>query len=426
MTVMLGSHFNASYGFDLFRQFAWAGQLGHQMQAGGIGRSGLSSIADCFGGFGHQTIGSWNIQSTVGYAAMPDLANSGWLGVDKQKGVIQTPGGYEVKVGNGQVQIKAPNGKFTNLKAEPPERTVKGKETRTLPFLPRDPAVRESDGDVWRYQGAGSFMLPDGTKITINEQGEGKDLHISDVDVYNGNQHVHVDSQLTRSNWKTYKTEFGRWRNVGWRRQERDKTEYQRADQKFQTTFSDVRRDGFLHDLKTDDGKRFYAAGDGDDWAQNGREVISGAGKGKDDKTKPYQLGEAIDASWLGYRPLHVPWKGYLFGMTSISQSLFQSGWGTYGGHVGNLYGQMATMQGAPHLGAPCTIANMGGFDTMFGGPMAAAYYGTGFTGGFDASATFHQMLGSVRQMLPLFDRADLLAGALSSTRSWTHANMLM
>ena len=40
---------------------------------------------------------------------------------------------------------------------------------------------------TWRYQGTGSFHLPDGTKITIHEKGAGKDLHIDQVDIYNGN-----------------------------------------------------------------------------------------------------------------------------------------------------------------------------------------------------------------------------------------------
>lgn len=420
MSVNLGSNFQSRFGLDLFRQFSWAGQLGHQMQASHIGAAGFNQIADCFGmGSMHS---SWSMQSTVGYAAMPDFSNSGWLGVDKNKGTIQTPGGYEVKVNNGQVQIKAPNGKFTDLKAEPPERVVKGKETRTLPVLPRDPAVRESDGDVWRYQGAGSFMLPDGTKITINEQGEGKDLHISDVDVYNGNQHVHVDSKLTSSNWKTYKTKTGAWKRTSARTMEREKTSYQRADQKFQTTFSNVTRDGFMHDLATKDGERFFAAGDGDDWSKNGREVISGAGKGKDDKTKAFQLGEGINSSWLGYRPLHVPWNGYMYGMTSISQNLFGNCWGQYGGQANAMFAQFAAMQGAPHLGAHCHIANMG-FDTMFGGPIGgSAYFGAG-SQGWEASHTFARMLGSVEQMLPIFDKASLLIGHLADTRSWNNAH---
>ena len=41
--------------------------------------------------------------------------------------------------------------------------------------------------------------------------------------------------------------------------------------------------------------KTFSIAGDGDDWSVNGREVVSGAGKGKDDPLKMYQLGGEIN-----------------------------------------------------------------------------------------------------------------------------------
>ena len=37
-----------------------------------------------------------------------------------------------------------------------------------------------------------ALSLPDGTKISIKEKGEGKDLHINQVDIYNGNKHVQV------------------------------------------------------------------------------------------------------------------------------------------------------------------------------------------------------------------------------------------
>jgi ABC-type multidrug transport system fused ATPase/permease subunit len=125
--------------------------------------------------------------------------------VDKAKGVVTTPGGFNVSVADGRVRIQNPDGKWTDLKAEPPERTVTStrtsKETRQQATverqLPNDPVVRESDGDVWRYAGAGTFLLPDGTQIRIQEQGTTSDLHINRVDIYNGNKHVGIDSKLT-------------------------------------------------------------------------------------------------------------------------------------------------------------------------------------------------------------------------------------
>ncbi|MCK6546449.1 DUF1521 domain-containing protein [Myxococcota bacterium] len=428
---MFGTSFNAQFGVNLYQQFGWANQLGGQMQSAcmqpAFGAKGLYALADQFGSYGSSFGASWSMQRSVGWGAMPDLCNSGWLGVDKQKGVVQTPGGYEVSVADGKVQIKAPNGKTTDLKAEPPERTVTDKETRTLPALPRDPAVRESDGDVWRYQGAGSFVLPDGTKITVNEKGEGKDLHISDVDIYNGNQHVHVDSQLTSSEYKTYKSEHGAWRDIGGRRQERDRTDFQRADQKFQTTFSDVTRDGFMHDWKTDDGQVFRAAGDGDDWMQDGREVISGAGKGKDDVTKAFQLGEKADASWLGYRPLHVPWRAYAYDMTSIAMSMFQSSWGRCGGQLDDLYGQYQQMQPRPWLGSLCNVSNMGGFQSLYAGPMGGgSMFGQGCFPGSSPRGMFDDMLGAVSRMLPMFDRADALAMSFAQAFGSSNRGMLL
>ena len=153
--------------------------------------------------------------------------------------------------------------------------------------------MRESDGDVWRYQGTGTFNLPDGTKITIQEKGDSKDLHINQVDIYNGNKHVSVDSQLTSAEWQTVSSKSERvsatpWRNLGTveeRQVTTRVTEQQEARQKFATTFSDVKKDGYAHDAATADGQSFQLAGDGIAWSQGGKEVQSGAGKGKDDKT---------------------------------------------------------------------------------------------------------------------------------------------
>ena len=48
-------------------------------------------------------------------------------------------------------------------------------------------------------------------------------------------------------------------------------TETQHAKQQFATTFTDVTRDGFAHDMRTDDGRTFRIAGDGDDWSEKAR-----------------------------------------------------------------------------------------------------------------------------------------------------------
>ena len=368
----------------------------------------------------------------IGYAAMPDFSRSGHLAVDKKKGVVRTPGGYNVSVANGQVKIQSPNGKWSTLKAEPPGRTVTSSSTATQTrtqqtterVLPRDPAVRESDGDVWRYQGTGTFQLPDGTKITIQEKGKDKGLHINQVDIYNGNKHVSVDSKLESANWKTVKRDVStsatgwqttssnrRWqgrrlvRNDNQQRQvTTNVTEKQVADQKFKTTFSDVKLDGFRHDFNTKDGQKFRLGGDGDDWIQNGKEVISGAGKGKDDKTKAFQLGKKMDASWLGYRPLQVPWNVYAYQMSPAVQQFGGHHLGASAGHWGQLGSAYCGMQRSPYLGVQSQISNMGGFDSLYGGPLGGgALWGNGFAGGFNANAHFSAMNGSVGSMLDVF-----------------------
>jgi hypothetical protein len=315
-------------------------------------------------------------QTTIGYAGMPDYANAGNLSVDKAKGVVTTPGGFNVQVADGRVRIQNPDGKWTDLKAEPPERTLTssttGTETRKTDTVERvlrsDPAVRESDGDVWRYSGNGTFNLPDGTKIKVQETGEGKDLHISHVDVINGNKHVGIDSQLTSSEYQTYKRDVAQqatdWQTTGtardWRQNGRSNelhrvdtqqrqvttnvTEQQRAVQQFKTSFSDVTRDGFYADARTDNGQVFNLAGNGAAWSQGGREIVSGGGKGVDDKTKAFQLGNGIEGSAVGARPVDVPWNVFAFAQTRSIDGFFlqnfqQRQWGGFNdGFYGSRY----------------------------------------------------------------------------------------
>lgn len=412
---MFGFGFQQNYSFNMTQQFSWAAGLGQKMQSGAaFGVGSMGSIADTFGAWANMGAQSWSATKTVSYGAMPDFANAGRLDVDQKNGVVRTPGNYEIRVNEGKVQIKAPNGKFTDLKAEPPERVVQGKDKKVLPQLPRDPVVRESDGDVWRYQGAGTFELNDGTRITIQEQGKDKDLHISDVDIYNGNKHVHVDSKLESSKWKTHKTQYGAWKTTKaasrWQSgmAERSKTEFQHADQKFKTTFSGVQNDGFMHDAMNADGQVFKATGDGDDWMQNGREVQSGAGKGKDDKNKAFKLGGGVKNDWVGYRPLELPWQGYMTEMTSISKNMFAPAMNTMQPFMNQM---MPFFGGAPAMGGIQTkVQNMGGFNSMYGGPMGGyAFYGQGFSTGFNPASAFESMLGSVKGLSSVFSASNML-----------------
>ncbi len=411
----------------LMAQFSWMNQVQPQ-----LGMQSLAPLDSLMHSFQAQSTSAamFSMMDVVGYAAMPDFKNAGHLDVDKQAGLVTTPGGYKVSVEDGKVRIQNPDGKWTELKAEPPGRTVTSQNTITEErVLPRDPAVRESDGDVWRYQGTGSFLLPDGTKITIQEQGEGKDLHINRVDIYNGNKHVAVDSQLTESQWQTVKRDVktvgtGAWQNTstvpGGQVQQRqitqEVTEHQEARQKFQTTFSDVTRDGYRHDAMTDDGLGFRLAGQGEAWSHQGREVLSGAGKGKDDKTKAFQLGDAINPSFLGYRPVNVPWKVHAMHMQMASMALFQSQLSSSFPHWNNLQNMFCGCQPRPHLPAMTQLPAFGGLRSPFCGPMGGGAL-WGFQPMNDFSSYFQQMQGSVQGLLSVSASLDQLRAGVNVQR---------
>ena len=436
--------------------FHWAAQAQENMAKSPMG--GVAGMQRILGQFGDlsNSMSPWTATTTVGYAALPDFSNSGHLDLDKSKNLVSTPGGYQITVDEGTVRIKTPEGKWTQLKAEPPNRTlvnttddVQTRQQATVERqLARDPVVRESDGDVWRYQGTGSFHLPDGTKITIHEKGAGKDLHIDQVDIYNGNKHVGIKSQLTASEWQTVdrkvERSVGNWRTTSSNRrtqwqgrrgqvirtdtQQRTirttTTETQHAKQQFATTFTDVTRDGFAHDMRTDDGRTFRIAGDGDDWSEKGREVMSGAGKGKDDKTLAYKLGAKVDPSWAGFRPVEVPWNVYAFGMTTLTPNMMTEQWNQSPEHFEQLGQQFAGHLLQGHLGMTTSVTNMGGFNAIHGGPVGgAALFGAGYTAGFNAAAQTAAMQSSVISMLGVFSQIDQLSDNLSA--AWLGSQVL-
>ena len=312
-----------------------------------LGMQGISSsFESSIGTFGGMSVS--NFRARIPYAVSPDFQNAGNLSVNKKKSTVTTPGGYEIMARDGKVRIKSPNGKWSEMEAVQPERTLTKRgektETRNQVIARRDPIVRESDGDVWRFQGDGSFRLPDGTKISIKEKGEGKDLHINQVDIYNGNKHVQVKNKLKSAVYETYKKDVKREVTQGWQESNRQwrgnrlvrtderkiletVTEQQRVKQTFDSSISDVKKDGYLHDALTKDGKTFSIAGDGDDWSVNGREVVSGAGKGKDDPLKMYQLGGEINRFKGGEQGVNIPLKtSYM----DINQTLIQGFGGAY------------------------------------------------------------------------------------------------
>lgn len=415
---------NFSAGF-MTAQFGNIAQMASSPMINNMGVESLYNMSNQFAQFGLVGgMGQIQTQRVSGFAAIPDFANSGQLEVDKKAGVVHTPGGFQIKVKDGEVKIMNPETKkWTSIKAEPPGRTTteikNGKQTRTTSklerVLPRDPAVREEDGDVWRYQGLGTFRLPDGTSIRINEVGKGKDLHIDQIDIYNGNKHVGIKSKLTSSKYKTVKTdsktEFGSWQNTGSRTRRsgrsifRDTTQqrttkttlthHQVADQKFETTFSDVKNDGYIHDAMNADGEIFTLAGEGKAWSQFGREVVSGAGKGKDDKTKKYQLGDRIANSNVGARQLHVPWKGMMFDYMQQAQSQLNGFMGGFMANNSNQFLNFGQPQG--HLGTMAQLPTWG-VNSVYAGPFG----GAGMSGGF-----FNQSMGAQPMVQNMFNNVS-------------------
>ena len=253
-----------------------------------------------------------------------------------------------------------------------------------------------------------------------------------------------VKSQLTASKWETFDRKVtqntGDWRTTSSSRQVRGRqvirtdnqarvvttttTEQQRAKQEFATTFTNVTRDGFAHDVATDDGRTFRIAGDGDDWAEKGREVISGAGKGKDDKTLAYKLGDKIDQNWVGFRPVEVPWNVYAFGMTTFTPAVMTDQWNQSPDHFYNLGQQFAGHMTSQHLGLNTRVENMGGFNSIYAGPMGgASMYGQGFSHGFQAAQHVEAMQTSVMGMLGVYGQLDQMSDNLAA--AWLGSQVL-
>jgi hypothetical protein len=132
---------NASTGLTGFH---WAVSAQQDMAQSPLGLGGIQAMLGQFGDL-NSAMSPWQAKTTVGYAALPDFKNSGALDVDKQAGTVKTPGGYEIAVKDGKVRIKSPNGKWTDLKAEPPNRTLVTTMLRLVRLRPLNvslPAIR--------------------------------------------------------------------------------------------------------------------------------------------------------------------------------------------------------------------------------------------------------------------------------------------
>jgi hypothetical protein len=196
---------------------------------------------------------------------VPDLANAGKL--ETKGNEVTTPGGYKVKLDGDTAYVTAPNGKQIKVWG--------------------DPHIEHSDGKGGKQnidfrKAATTFMLPDGTRLTMNAYGpDGKaSPHgmLGKLDIYNGNKHV------TMSNGRE-----GTGRTGG-------------------VSTSGVKNDGFAAAAGQATGDVLNVVGDGAQLAYKGRltknESVSGT-----TRTTEWATGAAAGQATVGAQAMHVPMK---------------------------------------------------------------------------------------------------------------------
>lgn len=183
---------------------------------------------------------------TGGYIAPPNMGTiqpntpqngkSGLIQTGKTPPEYVTPGGYKI----------AAEGKDAAWTVTTPE----GKKTRIW----GDPHVHESDGGKWDFKKNMSFVLPDGTKISVKTtppRPNGYTVSES-IDIMNGNQRATIG-----------------------------------GIDKNKPTSEGVQNDRWALDARTPDGDYAVLGGDGDDWFLQGKNEIVGSEKqGEVFKTK--------------------------------------------------------------------------------------------------------------------------------------------
>ncbi len=109
---------------------------------------------------------------------------------NKNQNVYITPGGWKVIQQGSTVKLISPDGKTTKIWG--------------------DPHVKEADGSKWQWKTKNAtFVLPDGTKITMNATGPGGVVTGLDIYTAGHGDHVHINArnnQVSRS--------FNRYANI--------------------------------------------------------------------------------------------------------------------------------------------------------------------------------------------------------------------
>jgi len=155
--------------------------MGAMMGMGGYGMMGMMGMGFMMGGMMPMNMRPFRMMSCRSPLQMSGPHSSACGMAVNDKNMITTRGGYQITYKGTDVIMKDPKtGKWTKVWG--------------------DPHVKTSDGDNfdWKKKTA-TFVLPDGTKMTMNA--ENKDGVVKGLDVYDPltNQHVHGDEGQYKS-----------------------------------------------------------------------------------------------------------------------------------------------------------------------------------------------------------------------------------
>jgi len=202
----------------------------------------LNSLSDFFGALAQFMPESGTENGRCGTVSPPvreDCCHPrGSLKVDKESGVITTPGGYKIEqIGQYEWKVTGQDGKWTRIWG--------------------DPHVQESDRSgeqtAWDFKRDSTFLLPDGTRINVTTKPYNNMTVTSQLEVINGNDRVLV-TDIDKGKGK-----------VG-----------------------EVTHDGFQHPSDPCNKDVFVMGKETDDWYFHGKEVI-----GSNDGGESFKLGES-------------------------------------------------------------------------------------------------------------------------------------
>ncbi len=200
---------------------------------GGMNSGGMIATGTMQAGTG---VAFGGVVMTGGMTSLPKQGKTGIIQTGKNPPEFVTPGGYKIKAeGKGNAwTITTPEGKTTRIHG--------------------DPHVQESDGGRWDFKKNMSFVLPDGTKISVKTtppRGNGFTL-TSSIDIMNGNERATIS-----------------------------------GIDKNKPTTTGIKQDRWAVDARTPDGDYAVLGGDGDDWFLHGKnEIVGSSNQGAVLKTK--------------------------------------------------------------------------------------------------------------------------------------------